>query len=78
MKIMNSQMQDALEKKGAKVDREKHIVRFTPKIIEETIEMVKKDYKAGRAPKYMNRVTNSNSGTGIKAKFGGACVQKLD
>ncbi len=78
MKIMNSQMQDALEAKGARVDREKQTVQFTTKIIEETIEMIKRDYKEGRAPKYMNGVTNSNSGTGIKAKFGGACVQKLD
>jgi len=78
MKIMNNQMQDALEAKGARVDRENQTVKFSPKIIEETIEMVKKDYKEGRAPKYMNGVTNSNSGTGIKAKFGGACVQKLD
>jgi len=78
MKIMNSQMQDALEARGAKIDREKQTVQFTPKIIEDTIEMVKKDYNEGRAPKYMNGVTNSNSGTGIKAKFGGACIQKLD
>ena len=42
MKIMNTHMQDALEAKGAKVDREKQTVQFTPKIIEETIEMIKK------------------------------------
>jgi trimethylamine---corrinoid protein Co-methyltransferase len=78
MKIMNTQMLDALEAKGAKVNKEAQVVQFTPVIIEEAIEMIKKDYKEGRAPKYMNGVTNSNSGQGIKAKFGGACVQKLD
>ncbi|MBA7509787.1 Glycine betaine methyltransferase [subsurface metagenome] len=78
MKIMNRQMQDVLQKKGAKVDSENQIIKFTPQIIEETIELIKKDYQNGKAPKYMNGVTNSNSGKGIKAKFGGACIQKLD
>ena len=78
MKIMNIQMQNVLQAKGAKVDMENQIVKFTPHIIEETIKLVKKDYQEGRAPKYMNGVTNSKSGRGIKAKFGGACVQKLD
>jgi len=78
MRIMNIDMMDALEKKGAKVERDKQVVRFNPGIIEETIGLIKADYKQGRAPRYMNGVTNSNSGKGIKAKFGGACVQKLD
>jgi trimethylamine---corrinoid protein Co-methyltransferase len=78
MKIMNNLMQNALEAKGAKVDRKNQVVKFTSSIIEETLEMVKKDYTEGKAPKYMNGVTNSNSGKGIKAKFGGACIQELD
>jgi len=62
-----------LKSKGRQPD-----IKFTPKIIEDTVEAIKKDYREGRAPKYMNGVTNSRSGKGIKAKFGGACIQKLD
>lgn len=78
MKIMNERMLNSLMEKGAKVDIVNQIVKFTPRIIEDAIELIKLDYREGRIPNYMNGVTNSNSGNGIKAKFGGACIQCLD
>jgi trimethylamine---corrinoid protein Co-methyltransferase len=79
MKIMNEKMLNALKQKGAKVDFTNKIVRFKPEIIEEAIDLMRRDVKEGRIPVYLNGVTSEITGkTGIQAKFGGACVQFLD
>ncbi|MBN2073425.1 MAG: trimethylamine methyltransferase family protein [Actinobacteria bacterium] len=79
MKIMNEKMLDALSKKGARVDSGRQVVSFTPEIIDETIEIIRDDYREGRIPKYLNGVTSEKTkNPDIQAKFGGACVQYFD
>ncbi len=79
MKIMNDNMLDALLKKGAKVNTGEKIVQFTPKIINEAVDLIKGDYAKGRIPKYLNGVTSEKTEIqDIQAKFGGACIQYFD
>ena len=79
MRIMHEKMLKSLASKGAKVDFANKTVRFQAKLIEETIELMRKDIKEGRIPVYLNGVTSEyTTKPGIQAKFGGACVQFLD
>lgn len=79
MKIINQQMLEVLKKKGARVDFDKQTVLFSPKIINETVELMRRDIKEKGNPKYLNGVTSEKtSKSNIQAKFGGACVQYLD
>lgn len=79
MRIMSEKMLESLASKGAKVDFSSKTVRFHSGLIEETIDLMRKDVKEGRIPVYLNGVTSEFTGkSGIQAKFGGACVQFLD
>ena len=79
MKILEPRMLSALEKKGARVDYASSIVNFPATLIEDTINLMKKDITQGRVPKYMNGVTSEKTeDTDTQAKFGGACIQYLD
>lgn len=79
MKMINDRMLNALSKKGAKVDLDKKIVKFTPEIINEAVDLIKSDYSKNRIPKYLNGVTSEKTeDKDIQAKFGGACIQYFD
>ena len=79
MKILEQRMLLALKKKGAEVCLDSNIVRFPNSIINETIDLLRKDIEEGKSPKYLNGVTCEKTGSSdIQAKFGGACVQFYD
>jgi len=79
MKMINDRMLNALSKKGAKVDLDKKVVKFTPEIINEAVDLIKSDYSKNRIPKYLNGVTSEKTeDEEIQAKFGGACIQYFD
>lgn len=79
MKIFNDRMLNNLKKQGASVDFSNHIVKFPRKLIENTINLVKKDYKKASPPKLISGASNESSKkVEVSTKFGGACIQFLD
>lgn len=78
MKIMVAELLEALRKKGALVDENKQIVRFPFKLIEDTIELIRKEIENGKRQNIFNGVVSSKSGGRIQAKFGGACIEYFD
>jgi trimethylamine--corrinoid protein Co-methyltransferase len=78
MKIMAPALRAALEEHGADVDPARQVVRFSPKLVEDTITGMQADLKNGRKPILLNGVVSSLSSGQIQAKFGGACIEILD
>jgi trimethylamine:corrinoid methyltransferase-like protein len=63
MKIQEQRMLLALKKKGAEVCLDSNIVRFPNSIINETIDLLRKDIEEGKSPKYLNGVTCEKTGS---------------
>jgi trimethylamine--corrinoid protein Co-methyltransferase len=80
MMIMVPGFLKALEAKGAKVDYNTQIVKFPPKLIEETLEKARSEF--GKASKisfnWHNNFTLANRPKKVTASFGGACLYFYD
>jgi len=69
---------DPLATAGAGVDRNSGVVKFPPKMIEETIEYLREQIASGRRQYILNGVTNPRWTPPMGCKFGGACIEYLD
>lgn len=78
MKIMVPRLLRILKNKAVKVNESAQVVKFAPKLIEETIELIKKEVKNGKKQNILNGVVSSKSEGNIQAKFGGACLEYFD
>jgi trimethylamine--corrinoid protein Co-methyltransferase len=80
MQIMVPEFLCALEHKGAKVDHQKQVVLFPPKLIEETLETVRKQRdNVVRMPfSWHDTFTLGNRPAAVEASFGGACIYIYD
>ncbi len=78
MKIECAEFYDPLEACGAQVNRAGGVVRFPEKLVEHTIEGLRRQIAAGQKQCLLNGVISSRTSGGIEAKFGGACIEYLD
>ena len=78
MRIMSETLLDALEGRGAGVQRPGQVVRFPAHLVESTIAGMQEDLRRGRRPLLLNGVVSSKCSGGVQAKFGGACIEVLD
>ncbi|MGQ9682426.1 MAG: trimethylamine methyltransferase family protein [Anaerolineae bacterium] len=78
MRIMAPSLLAALERRGAKVDWSREVVRFPASLVEETIAGMQGDLRRGRKPILLNGVVSSQSTGPVQAKFGGACIEVFD
>ena len=80
MKIMVPGFLKALEAKGAKVDHVNKIVKFSPDLIEETLEKARDEKGAvGQMPfSWHNNFTLADRPSKVVASFGGAAVSDGD
>jgi trimethylamine--corrinoid protein Co-methyltransferase len=80
MMIMVPGFLKALEAKGAKVDYSSQIVKFPPKLIEETLEKARSEF--GKSSKlgfsWHNNFTLAKRPQKVTASFGGACLYFYD
>jgi trimethylamine--corrinoid protein Co-methyltransferase len=80
MMIMVPGFLKALEAKGANVDYNTQIVKFPPKLIEETLEKARSEF--GKVSKlgfsWHNNFTLANRPKKVTASFGGACLYFYD
>jgi trimethylamine--corrinoid protein Co-methyltransferase len=67
-----------LEAAGAKVDRTSRVVKFPPRLVEETVEFLREQVACGRRQYLLNGVTNPRWTPPLGCKFGGACIECLD
>ncbi len=67
-----------LESRGAEVDTNTGIVRFPSELLEEVIEMVRKEIADGYVQNILNGVVSGSCAPRFQAKIGGACIEYLD
>jgi len=79
LKVMYAGYYDALEAKGANVDRNTKIVKFPGKLVEETIEGIRKQLANGGKQFLLNGPTSpSTPDDSISLKFAGASIEYYD
>ncbi|MHB0879072.1 MAG: trimethylamine methyltransferase family protein [Anaerolineae bacterium] len=78
MRIMAPSLLDALEQRGAQVDRGSQVVRFPRAIVEQALADMQAEVKSGRKLNILNGVVCSKSEWPLKAKFSGACIEYYD
>jgi len=80
MMIMVPGFLKALEAKGAKVDHTTQIVKFPPKLIEETLEKARDEFgKVAKVPfSWHNNFRLEDRPKKVTASFGGACLYLYD
>ena len=80
MQIMVPGFLEALDAAGATVDHANQIVRFPPKLIEDTLEKARSEVgTAGRLSfSWHNNFTLANRPSRVAASFGGACLYLYD
>lgn len=78
MKIMGVGLLKMLKDRGLKVNESAHVVRFSARLIEETIQLIRKEIRSGKKQNILNGVISSRTKGKIQAKFGGACSKYFD
>jgi len=78
MRIDCADFYDPLQAQGARVDRSSRIIKFPPRLVEQTIEYLRKQIASGRRQYILNGVTNPRWTPPMGCKFGGACIEYLD
>ncbi|MBM3705120.1 MAG: hypothetical protein FJW66_01205 [Actinobacteria bacterium] len=78
MRFLSERMLEALEKRGASVDRAGSIARIPGKFAEECVEAQKNDIKKGRKQILLNGGVSSRTGEKISCKFGSGAFYTFD
>jgi len=78
MRIQSPRLRQALGQAGAKVDGAAEVVRFPSRLIEDTLQGMRRDIQAGRHQIVLNGVVASRTPRAMGAKFGGACIEVYD
>src|SRR3989339_1445474 len=78
LRIDCNEYYEPLKASGAAVDCNSGIVKFPPKLVEETIAYLKAQVASGRKQYILNGVTNPRWTPPLGCKFGGACIGYLD
>ena len=78
MRVDYTDFHAPLESVGAKVDKSSNVVYFPARLIDDTIDYLRKQIQSGKRQYLLNGVTNPRWTPPLGSKFGGACIEYLD